>query len=388
MLNAQTKKKDLATAKSYLKSGTNLQKAEELMSNLLKDSANRQESKIWVVLFDAVKKQYEQVNEQLYLKQQSDTSNLFVSARKMFLVAEGLDSLENTPGKNGKVKLKYRGKNSGLLDAYRANLYNGGVFFLGKQKYQEAFDFFDTYIDCAKQPLFSSYDYLNKDKRLPRAASFAVYCGYKQKNAALTLKHSQLALRDTAALEKVYKYLAETYEANGDTAIYLSTLEKGFKLYPKSSYFFPYLFDFHYRKGDYDASLKLCDKALKADSINQVAMFARSSVLLCLENFDECIAQCDRLIALNDKFADAYLNAGLAYFNQAAKMDGDASLSRKYHSKILALYKKAMPYMQHYRSLVPDAKDKWALPLYTIYLNLNMGKEFDEIDSMLKMKSK
>ena len=33
-------------------------------------------------------------------------------------------------------------------------------------------------------------------------------------------------------------------------------------------------------------------------------------------------------------------------------------------------------------------KDQWALPLYTIYLNLNMGKEFDEIDKLLNQKRK
>ena len=34
--------------------------------------------------------------------------------------------------------------------------------------------------------------------------------------------------------------------------------------------------------------------------------------------------------------------------------------------------------------MVPDEKGLWGLPLYTIYLNLNMGKEFDEIDKLLK----
>ena len=50
----------------------------------------------------------------------------------------------------------------------------------------------------------------------------------------------------------------------------------------------------------------------------------------------------------------------------------------------MALYKKALPYLQRYRALAPGAQDKWALPLYTIYLNLNMGREFEEIDKLLK----
>lgn len=52
------------------------------------------------------------------------------------------------------------------------------------------------------------------------------------------------------------------------------------------------------------------------------------------------------------------------------------------------LYKSAMPYLQKYRTMAPDMQDQWALPLYTIYLNLNMGKEFDEIDKLLNQKKK
>ncbi len=40
--------------------------------------------------------------------------------------------------------------------------------------------------------------------------------------------------------------------------------------------------------------------------------------------------------------------------------------------------------MERYRVLAPKEKDKWAPVLYRIYLNLNLGKQFDEIDHLLK----
>ena len=40
--------------------------------------------------------------------------------------------------------------------------------------------------------------------------------------------------------------------------------------------------------------------------------------------------------------------------------------------------------MERYRELRPDEKEKWAAALYNIYLNLNMGKEFLEIDRLLR----
>ena len=57
--------------------------------------------------------------------------------------------------------------------------------------------------------------------------------------------------------------------------------------------------------------------------------------------------------------------------------------SSKQRAATLKYYKEALPYLEKYRAMRPDRKDKWALPLYTIYLNLNMGKEFDEIDKLM-----
>ena len=42
--------------------------------------------------------------------------------------------------------------------------------------------------------------------------------------------------------------------------------------------------------------------------------------------------------------------------------------------------------MEKLRQLQPDKQERWLSPLYRIYLNLNLGKEFDEIDALMKAK--
>ena len=49
-----------------------------------------------------------------------------------------------------------------------------------------------------------------------------------------------------------------------------------------------------------------------------------------------------------------------------------------------ASYRGALPYMEQYRRMAPNDQSRWLLPLYTIYLNLNMGKEFEEMDNLMK----
>lgn len=383
-LQIYAQKKEISLAKDNIKKGTNLEQAESSMANLLKDSANRNNEKIWLTLYEAQKKQYEQGNEKLYLKQDYDTAKLFLSVKKMFQTLEGLDSVDAQTDKKGRVKLVYRKKHAAMLDVHRRNLYNGGAYFVNKQNFKEAYNFFDMYLNCSIQPLFTGYKYDETDKNMPSAAYWAVYCGYKLQDPKATLHYAYWALKDTAHYQYMLQYLAETYKMEKDTMRYVSVLEEGFKKYPRFPFFFPRLIEYYTKNEQYDAALSLCDKALQVNDSSNLFKFTKSSVLLSLKRYKECIDLCDSVIAKDCTIIGAYLNAGLSYFNQAVEADKALKQTDKQKKEIIQLYKKALPYLEKYRKMVPDEKSLWGLPLYTIYLNLNMGKEFDEIDKLLK----
>ena len=382
-LIAWGQKKTMTQVKDYIKSGKNLDKAEKLMTDLLNDSSSRGNEKVWLLLFESQRKQYDQGNEKLYLKEKYDTTALFLVGKRMFDTLEGLDSLDRLPDARGKVKLKYRDRSAELLNIYRPNLFNGGVFFMKKHDFSRAYDFFDTYINSAVKPMFARYQYAERDKRVPEAAYWASYCGYKLEKPQLTLRHTYQALKDSVHLPYMLQYLAETYKLEKDTARYVQTLKDGFSKYPKFPFFFSRLIDYYSHIGAYDEAMKSCDEALQTDSVNTLFRYAKSSLLLTMGRYKQSFAISKALIAENDTLADAYLNAGLALFDQAVELDKKTQSGSKKYNQILELYRKAMPYLEKYRAMAPDQKDKWALPLYTIYLNLNMGKQFDEIDKLI-----
>lgn len=154
-------------------------------------------------------------------------------------------------------------------------------------------------------------------------------------DADKTLKHAQWAMRDTASLNLKYQYLAETFLLKNDTTRYITTLERGFTQFPLSMYYFPRLFNHYFTIcGNTEKAMQLCDKGLSADSTNMVFLFARSSVLLQEERYQECVDICDKLIARNETLADAYLNAGLAYFNQGVKISNNNKMLRTQRSTL------------------------------------------------------
>lgn len=385
-VTASAQKKEIQTAKDQVKAGKNLDQAAASMKKLLADSANRTNRKIWTIYFDAVRKQYEQGNEKLYLKQKYDTAQLFNYTRQLFEVAFQYDSVETAPDKKGRRDFEFRKGHSDYLAHIRSNLYNGGIWFLNKKKYPDAYKFFDCYIECASQPMFKQRNYGEKDKHLPTAAYYAVYSGYKMKDPKATLHHSYEALKDTVHYNYMLQYLAETYMLEKDTARYVASLKEGFKRVPTFPYFFPRLVEYYVVRNQLDSAMTVVNEALTVVPDSDVYLAAKSNLLLEQGKLQECIEVSKKVIEVNQKLGDPYYNAGICYFNLAVEQDKNSHNSRKVKEQVEANYKKALPYLVKYREMEPKEQGKWAFPLYTIYLNLNMGKEFDEIDKVMKQK--
>ena len=377
--SASAQKKQISDARAYLKSGKNLDKAEKLMTDLLKDSANQDNKRIYEIWLQSVQKQYEQANERFYMKKQQDTAQFFNLARRMFTIAYRLDSLDMMPDKKGRVAPELRKDVARDMIGYRPNLFYGGAYFVRKQDFSKAYDYFETYIDCTRQPLFTGYDQIFTEDRREEASYWACYCGYWLNDPLLTLRHRELALRDTTRRERTYQFIAEAWKTLKDDSMYVATLEKGFAEYPTSNYFFPRLMDSYTQQRQYEKCLTIVDQALEEDSLNELYLYAKSNVLMQLERYAESLGVTDILLMLNDKQADAYYNGGTAYLNIALRMNPD-----RHKKQIKKMYQNALPYMEKYRALAPQEKEKWGPALYRIYFNLNMGRQFDEIDKILK----
>lgn len=366
--DALAQRKELGQARTLIKN-RKYDDAEKLIMPLLKDSANMQNKRLWIALYDIVQGKYDQANEKLYLKQKQDTAAFFALARRMITVAETIDSMAP----------EYRKSHAEELQSHRANLFNGGVYCVRKSKWQDGFDFFETYIDCARQPLFEAYHYDSLDTRMPQAAYWATYCGYMLHDPVLTLRHRNMALQDTTKADFTLQFIADARLWLKDDEMYVSTLQEGFRRYPQFPYFFPRLFDAYTSRGQYDRALALADSAIAVNDSSQLFLFAKSTTLLQLGRYAESIKLGDRLITLNDSMPEPYFNVGTAYINIADRLD-----AKRERKLVKQAYQKALPYMEKYRTLMPEEKKKWGPALYRIYLNLNMGRQFDEIDRLLR----
>ena len=332
-------------------------------------------------VFANIKSQYDAENEKAYLKQKYDTAKLFKQTQLLFLAAAELDSVDakknTTP--------RYRKKNAELLDSYRRNLYNGGNFFIRKNKYAEAFAYYDIYLECGSQPLFSSNDYLNTDSLMPQVAFWAVVSASLSKHYRDVLKHSDLAMK-WVRQEQVLQFKAKAYNElmaheKKYESQYLQTLKQGFLEYPEYQFFFNRMMEYYSDKAQYDSALVICDEALNDklldDSLQKTILFAKASIMIQQKDWDKCIPVCESLITIDSTLSTPFYYMGLCYYNRAEP------LTRKDKKEKKALLNLSRKYLETYKMMAPEEKKKWGPLLYKVYFDLNLGKNFKEMDRVM-----
>jgi tetratricopeptide (TPR) repeat protein len=104
--------------------------------------------------------------------------------------------------------------------------------------------------------------------------------------------------------------------------------------------------------------------------------FAMSMFALAQGDYQKCISMSEECLMREPDNVDALYNKGISLLNLA--------LNEKKSDKRRNLYKRALEPMEKVRELSPDAINRWGNPLYRIYLNLNMGSKFEEMDHLLE----
>lgn len=372
-------KADVETVKTNLKTGKDLANMEELMRKHLSDSAFCNDISLHVLLTEVIKKEYEIGNEKMYLKSSLDTTCFMNTSRRLFVACLQLDSLDAVPDINGHSAPNHRRRNAEYLAPIRKNIFNGGLYFFKHKQWNDSWKMFDTYLSSRKQPLFTDVplDSINDSY----AAYVAVMAAGNLNSLSKAKLYADEALTYKPAEEVTLQTLAELSRTQSDTDFYVKCLKQGFEKYPLSTYFFPHLIDYLSDKSDYDGALYFVNKAMECDSLNVLFLLAKHSLLMNKQDYEGALTFGERLLTLNDSLSQPNYNVGYIYYQKAQQAMKRGGVSyRQRMNDAQKYYRLLLPFMSRYRKLKPEDKHRWKPILYDTYLNLNMGKEFQQLE--------
>lgn len=325
-------------------------------------------------------------NRKAFLKQAYDTVKFFNKLRDMYGQLRLCDSVDVLPDAKGNVRPRLQKKTRVKRLEHRRNIYGGGKFFLAKQNYAAAYSFFDLYCSYPgkEQP----------DTLYPHAVLWATLSAFQVDNYAGTIKHVDAAIPHTDSITAaiLQEYKVRSYASLKNDSMWVASLQQGVVKYPFHDYFFVQLADWCYAHRRFDVERKLADRLIGKTGGKAIHFYAKSKSYLSEENYEAAIAYADSTIERQRDFADAYYNKGISYLNMAVishEKSCKDSNNPQYaidKQRTQELYRQARPCMEMVRRLQPEKMDRWAPALYRIYLNLNLGDEFVEIDRLLNPK--
>lgn len=382
--------KPLKQIKINLKTASvaSLSEARSIVEKSLKDSLLNGKYELYDLAIQVENKLYNVQNVKLFLKQKYDTIALYKTGYNIVDYARLADSIDMLPDKKGRIKAKYKKENTEQMTRFYPNLYNAGLFYAKKGNYGEVKKYMSKYIDMKDSPILSS-SVINNPK-IYRAAFWHMMSCFEQKRYKDVFMYSDLAEKDTTNYEIVLRSEVIASDSLADTIRYVDKLWQGIKTASRDRFFFTRLTDYYNLKGDYEKSYLLTDSLMKTDTSEVLYKFAHGVVSFNIAKYDECISVLKSIINADSINSDTYYYIALCYYNKAVDEGQrlNSELSQKEYRKIKKVvtdyYSQSMPYMEKYRSLFPDRKDRWGLPLYKIYLSLNMATKFAEIEKILK----
>lgn len=331
-------------------------------------------------------------NLKAYLKQKYDTATYFNTLLSATDYALKCDSFDVMPDQKGRVKPRYRNKTREILLKYRSNIYNGGRFYLRRNEFVNALPFFQRFIEYRDVSLLENEVSVQEDGFYPQVCLYALVSSYNSQQPRVALQYVDEAMSGSKSerLAALQEYKVRCYAMIKDTTSWFRELKVGCNKFPKHDYFFTSLMDYFESQGKYDEGIMLSDSLLNNVGDASLYFYAKSLMFLHKEEWNSCIEMCDSTLKRDSVNSNALYNKGMSYINLAMDKEETANnqeskaMTKKIKSDIADLYRKAQTPFEKLRVLLPDDPKRWAKPLYRVYLNLNKGKEFADIEKILK----
>jgi Tfp pilus assembly protein PilF len=369
--------------------------AKRLIDQAMKNSLNENYDQTWLVAADIYQHFYYQENTKSYT-QAYDTVGMYKLLTDWYRFAMKADSLQQIPNAKGKTSDEARKKHAGEIHRTMGDLIRGGIFYFNDhQDYNKAYEMFDAYFTVASHPMVK--DIVEEDsnfiKNKPIFSYYPALAAYNLEKWENVLKYAEVATADEEVGETATEMLCDAYGNLQDTVSWLETLKKGLVKYPTAQYYYGKLLNYYNLKNDMTELENFVNEMVQIDPEKAYNYYVLGYIAQQNKDYDAAIKQYETAIEKDEALSDAYFNLGLCIMFQASDyMDSKSNLdyrSKAYKDAVKEqknFYKKALPYFLKYRELEASATDKWAIPLQTIYYQLDMSKELNEIEARMKEK--
>lgn len=390
--------KDAKEELAKLNEGGKIENAKRMVDQATANELTKDWSETWSVAGDVYQQLYLNENRKSYTKSPYDTIAMYDYLIKMYDYYIKCDSLEQIPNEKGKISTACRDRNAYTLHSNRNNLINGGIFYFNSKKdYKKAYQLFDKYYQIAEVPMLKSYTEqdANYKEYATQFAYFPTLAAFQLGDYQKVLKYADMGINDPDYGESCLRFKCQAYESLKDTANWVKALQEGIVKFPTQDYYYMQLIMYYDATGKIDEMEAFVEDMVNKDPNKAYNYYVIGYLRQNQKKYSEAASQYEIAIQKDPELTEAYINLGICYMLEANEyVDSKSNVNYRSaeYKKVLdtekEYYKKAMPLFEKVRQMIPDEIDKWGIQLYQIYYKLNMTKELNDIEKVLKAAGK
>lgn len=370
-----------------------------ILNEALQNPKTTKFAEMYNLLADAHTRLMEPELQKAAQSQPFDTAGYCVNLDKAIINYTKSYEADNKADEKGKVKPKFNAINGPRIAAM-LDYYNYAALFVNQNgNRNEAITYFKKFIELPKNPVFTPQQtdsiYKAKKTEYAQAAYNLTILCYGQNDWDDVLKYADLALQDETGIRDLYIMKMQAYLGKQDSAAYLKTLQEAV-IRTETPNFIQNLLYYYIQKEDRAGALAMADKLVNEHQGSKAAYYLRGSVYLNMKPFNYAKAEEDfgKALIIDPNFVEANIGMAYSYMNDVVTQVQNRVIkipptySKLYkqvmETKVQPYYRKALPYFEKVRALLPDEPKRWASPLQQIYNNLDMTEKSKEMDQYLR----
>lgn len=314
-----------------------------------------------------------------------DKKAMYESAFNALKNAAECDKFDQMPNAKGKVAPKFRKKNAERLLAARTELINGGQELYNEKNFNKAADYFGTYVDSRKYPLFSETDFSN-DTYYGQIAYFAALAAYNCQDFANASKYADAAQGDKEvandAMDIKILSMKAQLKTKEDSLKYLDDVKALYAKEPANERIFALLVEYYSSVNDDAAKNALVAKQV-AEHPSKMAWALKGESDMRDSKWADAIEAYKKSLELDPDFIQVRFNLGLCMNNQAITLKDQNGGNLVPEAK--SLLEQSIQNLLKVKEQDPNREQvNWAYTLYQAYYLIGNEEKAKELESLIQ----
>lgn len=367
----------------------NFNEARGLIKGALENAETMNDAKTWYIAGQIEDAQFSAENTKQILGQQPNEPVMYAALENVLPYFSKAYELDQKPNEKGKVKPRYEKNIKSTLNANHIYYINGGAYYFDQRDYKKALDFFDQYVEISNMPMFKGEKTAERDSNFMMCQFYAAVAAMQIEDSRLAIEKLNEAKNSPYRQYDVYQYLCYEYEQAKDSVNLEKTLKEGMQVFPDSSYYLLSLINLYIYSNRNNDAIDLLNTAITKEPNNSQLYYAMGSVYESgIKDPLKAEEQYAKALSIDPNNPAALSSIGRVYYNQGVNKLSEANLisdAKKYNEEkevAKEFFRKALPHFEKAHQIKPEERE-YMTALRGIYYNLDMSKEFDEMEAKM-----